>query len=203
MTSIFRVVEPAMVTVSHADGSVGLLARCENPTPDADGLVKADLITIDGQVVESDATFDLRSDLADLAPDQPAVFLKAKHLSPGERLIAFLRAGDGQQNFIGEDLLEDTSRYTCSVWMERGFGQLSLTDSLTNKEVFCLVDDAIGDAIESGYLSAPRRPRASESDWLPQLIDYARESGMLDALDLVGQHTPRAKASAQRAVTPA
>jgi len=63
--------------------------------------------------------------------------------------------------------------FQCSAWFERDRANLTLTTD-DGREVFCLWDDEVTEAIEDGYLPTPRLPRPSDSDWLPCAIEYAR-----------------------------
>lgn len=66
----------------------------------------------------------------------------------------------------------------CHVWFERDRKNLRL-ETVDGDEIFCLWDADVDDAIESGYLSVPRRPRPDDSDWLQPAIDYAQSQGLL------------------------
>ena len=66
---------------------------------------------------------------------------------------------------------------TASTWFERDRAFVGLYDG--DVEIFCLWDEAVGEAIQDGFLTTPRHPRPSDSDWLPCLIDYANSMGLI------------------------
>ena len=45
--------------------------------------------------------------------------------------------------------------------------------------IFDLWDDDVTDAIDSGYLTVPRVPRATDPDWQPHALAFARDTGLL------------------------
>jgi hypothetical protein len=45
--------------------------------------------------------------------------------------------------------------------------------------IFDLWDDDVTDAIDSGYLTVPRVPRATDADWQPHAVAFARDTGRL------------------------
>jgi hypothetical protein len=83
------------------------------------------------------------------------------------------------QDFLKE---LERDRFEASAWFERDRRNLSLTDNVTGDTVVSLWDDDVDEAIESGYLSTPRVPRASDSDWLNPLKAYADEYGLIPSL---------------------
>lgn len=72
--------------------------------------------------------------------------------------------------------------YVCSTWFERDRRHVRL-ERPDGTEVFALWDDDVTQAIEDDYLSTPRVPRASDSDWQPHAVAYAIEYGLIDAED--------------------
>lgn len=68
-------------------------------------------------------------------------------------------------------------KFECSTWFERDRRSLTLTRNGT--EVFSLWDDELDEAIETGFLVPPRKPRPSDADWLQPAIDYAKSQGLL------------------------
>lgn len=98
-------------------------------------------------------------------------------------LCALVREMSAQEDAWDEfrDALED-GRFTANAWFERDRSNLTLTDGLTSRDLVCLWDDDVHEAIESGYLTPPSRPRPNDSDWLEPLLNYARETGALDGL---------------------
>lgn len=74
--------------------------------------------------------------------------------------------------------------YVCSVWFERDRQNISLATP-SGRVIFDLWDDAVSEAIEDGYLSAPRGPLMSsrsandESAWQPHAVEYARSMGLI------------------------
>ena len=68
--------------------------------------------------------------------------------------------------------------YVASVWFERDRAHLSLSTP-GGREIFSLWDDDVAEEIDSGYLTTPRHPRPSESDWQPHLVAYARERDLI------------------------
>lgn len=77
----------------------------------------------------------------------------------------------------------NAGRFEANVWFERDRKHVMLTDLLDGSTVVSLWDEEVDEAIESGYLAVPRRPRPSDADWLPQLLDYARDTGALACSD--------------------
>lgn len=68
--------------------------------------------------------------------------------------------------------------YVVSAWFERDRSSLALSTP-KGREIFRLVDDDLTDAIESGYLPTPRRPRPAEADWQSCAVSYARSMGLI------------------------
>lgn len=68
--------------------------------------------------------------------------------------------------------------YVCDTWFERDRAHIRLTTP-RGREVFSLWDEAVFEAIEDGFLSVPSRPRASDEDWQPHAVAYARERGLI------------------------
>jgi hypothetical protein len=79
------------------------------------------------------------------------------------------------ESAYGPEETEET--FTCSAWFERDRAHLSLERN--GVEVFSLWDDEVSQAIEDGFLQAPKMPRPRDSDWLPCAIDYARAQGLI------------------------
>jgi hypothetical protein len=68
--------------------------------------------------------------------------------------------------------------YVPNVWFERDRMNVRL-ETPSGRVIFDLWDEDVSDAIDSGYLSTPRRPRPSELDWQPHLVSYAKKLGLL------------------------
>lgn len=68
--------------------------------------------------------------------------------------------------------------YVASVWFERDRANVSLSTP-EGREIFSLWDDDVHQAIEDGFLSTPRFPHPSETDWQPHLVAYACEQGLI------------------------
>lgn len=68
--------------------------------------------------------------------------------------------------------------YVCSTWFERDRKMVSLATP-NGRVIFELWDDQVDDAVESGYLPTPRRPRPTDADWQPCAVAYARDMGLL------------------------
>ena len=64
------------------------------------------------------------------------------------------------------------------TWFERDRAMVSLEDDDGN-EIFTLWDDEVAEAIEDGFLDTPRKPRPSNADWLPCLVQYAKDQGLI------------------------
>lgn len=77
-------------------------------------------------------------------------------------------------------------RFTANVWFERDRKNVRLVDELTGIELVNLWDDAVVEAIGSGYLVAPKGRIGidDEWDWPAALEDYARDIGLLDGFEL-------------------
>lgn len=73
----------------------------------------------------------------------------------------------------------ERDRYEADAWFERDRKHLRLHDKLLGQDVVSLWDDQVDQAIDDGFLTAPRRPRPSSSDWLRPLLDYAGEGQIL------------------------
>lgn len=76
----------------------------------------------------------------------------------------------------------EKDRFTASTWFERDRANVTLRDEALYCEVFSLWDEEVAEAIESGFLRPPARPRPSDAEWLPQLLDYAQEHGLIRSL---------------------
>lgn len=68
--------------------------------------------------------------------------------------------------------------YVCSTWFERDRKMVSLATP-NGRVIFELWDDQVDEAVESGYLPMPRRPRPTDADWQPCAVAYARDMGHL------------------------
>lgn len=126
-----------------------------------------------------------------MAPDDccwdiPSAALAELRKEPGKRrpaaerltrLAAELASRDPGGPWERFDHALNKSRYEASAWFERDRKSLILTDLLDGREVFALWDEDVDFALDSGYLTSPRRPRPSDADWLSHLIDYAQATG--------------------------
>jgi hypothetical protein len=83
------------------------------------------------------------------------------------------------QRFLSE---LERGRYEADVWFERDRANLSLRDTVMDAAVFSLWDEEVSQAIQNGFITAPRRPRPNDADWLPALLDYATSQGLLKSL---------------------
>ena len=72
------------------------------------------------------------------------------------------------------------SDYVCTTWFERDRANVRL-ETPAGREVFDLWDEAVYEAIESGFLTQPRVPRASDADWQPHAVAYAIDMGLIEA----------------------
>ena len=75
------------------------------------------------------------------------------------------------------------NEYIASVWFERDRSYVSLSTP-RGREIFCLWDDNVHQAIEDGFLTTPKlmmssRAQNDEAAWLPHLVNYAREQGLI------------------------
>lgn len=68
--------------------------------------------------------------------------------------------------------------YVCSTWFERDRANIRL-ETRRGRIVFNLWDEEVREAIEDGYLTAPRAPRPSDADWQPHAVAYARSKGLI------------------------
>lgn len=145
------------------------------------------VMSIAGQVCSDEVEIlEIGSDLADLTIDQRFALRQLNPLdqkSWGSSLLKFFQAADGDALEDVAALINET-RWTSNVWIERDRAQLALTDELTGKEVFQLWDDDFSQAIEDGFLSKPRHPRPSDSDWHQPALDYAESQGLMADLEL-------------------
>lgn len=69
--------------------------------------------------------------------------------------------------------------YECYAWFERDRKNLRL-ETPKGHVVFDLWDDEVSEAIQDGFLKAPRTPRPSSEDWQPCAVEYAREVGLIE-----------------------
>ncbi len=67
--------------------------------------------------------------------------------------------------------------YVCSTWFERDRQHVRL-GTPKGRVVFDLWDENVTDAVESGYLTVPRVPRATDADWQPHAVAYAKATGL-------------------------
>ncbi len=72
--------------------------------------------------------------------------------------------------------------YVCSTWFERDRRHISL-QTPNGRTVFELWDEAVDEAIEDGFLRAPRVPRPSDADWQPHAVQYALDKGLIKSND--------------------
>ncbi len=70
------------------------------------------------------------------------------------------------------------SDYLCYTWFERDRKNVRL-ETIKGREIFDLWDDEVDRAVEDGFLTIPRGPRASNADWQPHAVAYAREKGLI------------------------
>lgn len=68
--------------------------------------------------------------------------------------------------------------FVCVTWFERDRQNVRL-ETPRGKLIFNLWDDRVTDAIESGLLTVPQRPRPNDTDWQPHAVAYARDIGLL------------------------
>lgn len=68
--------------------------------------------------------------------------------------------------------------FVCVTWFERDRQNVRL-ETPRGKLIFDLWDDQVTDAIESGLLTVPQRPRPNDTDWQPHAVAYARDIGLL------------------------
>ena len=68
--------------------------------------------------------------------------------------------------------------YLCTTWFERDRAHIALATP-RGRIAFELWDEAVLDAIESGYLKPPCVPRPSDRDWQPAAVQYAVDMGLI------------------------
>lgn len=68
--------------------------------------------------------------------------------------------------------------YVCVTWFERDRQNVRL-ETPRGRVVFDLWDEAVDDAIDSGYLTVPRIPRPNDAAWQPHAVAYARAMGLV------------------------
>ena len=68
--------------------------------------------------------------------------------------------------------------YVCFTWFERDRQNIRL-ETPNGRVVFDLWDNDVNEALESGYLTSPRRPRPSDSDWQPHAVEYAHSLNLV------------------------
>lgn len=65
----------------------------------------------------------------------------------------------------------------CFTWFERDRQQVGLRTP-GGYEVFCLIDDAVTQAVEDGFLTTPKfAARAKDSEWHLHAVSYAISQG--------------------------
>lgn len=68
--------------------------------------------------------------------------------------------------------------YVCHTWFERDRAHIRL-ETPKGRVVFELWDEQVCEAIEDGFLTAPRCPRPSDDDWQPHAVQYAVHQGLI------------------------
>ena len=68
--------------------------------------------------------------------------------------------------------------YVCVTWFERDRRNVRL-ETPRGRVIFDLWDEAVTGAVDSGYLTVPRVPRATDADWQPHAVAYARDTGRI------------------------
>ena len=68
--------------------------------------------------------------------------------------------------------------YVCVTWFERDRQNVRL-ETHRGRVIFDLWDEAVTDAVDSGYLTVPRIPRPNDADWQPNALAYARDNGLI------------------------
>ncbi len=68
--------------------------------------------------------------------------------------------------------------YVCVTWFERDRQNVRL-ETPRGRVIFDLWDEEVTDAIDSGCLTVPRTPRATDADWQPHAVAYARDTGRI------------------------
>jgi hypothetical protein len=80
---------------------------------------------------------------------------------------------------VGRPFLKTpASAYVCQVWFERDRSNIRL-ESPNGRVIFDLWDEAVEAAITDGFLTPPRRPRATSADWQPAAVQFAVDTGLL------------------------
>ena len=62
--------------------------------------------------------------------------------------------------------------YVCFTWFERDRANIRL-ETPNGRDAFDLWDDDVSQAVEDGFLTTLRHPRASSTDWQPHAVRYA------------------------------
>jgi hypothetical protein len=70
------------------------------------------------------------------------------------------------------------NHYVCTTWFERDRKHIRL-ETPKGRLVFDLWDEAVSEAIEDGFLSAPRHPRPGDEDWQPCAVAYAKSQRLI------------------------
>jgi len=69
-------------------------------------------------------------------------------------------------------------QHVCVTWLERDRQNVRL-ETPRGRVIFDLWDDDVTDAIDSGYLTVPRVPRATDADWRSHAVAFAWDTGGL------------------------
>lgn len=73
----------------------------------------------------------------------------------------------------------EDAEYEVEVWFERDRKHLALSHPDRKRPIVDLWDEAVDDAIESGYLTPPRHPRPTDEMWRAPLVEFARSQGLI------------------------
>lgn len=68
--------------------------------------------------------------------------------------------------------------YVCVTWFERDRQNVRL-ETPSGRAIFDLWDEEVLDAVDSGCLTVPRVPRATDADWQHHAVAYARNTGRI------------------------
>lgn len=92
----------------------------------------------------------------------------------------------------------ERDRFEPNAWFERDRRSLTLTDNVTGDTLVELWDEDVDDAIADGFLTWPKCPRPTDSDWLAPLVAYAKHQDLIPSLradvSAPGTDRPRSRA---------
>lgn len=187
LKNVFRYMGDQPRIDPERDLEITVLARVKDPAVNlCDPRTKSVSVTLLNLAGDPLRDVDVdASDLSDLPQKQRKIVQKAwgQTTGIGKAIVDFLQVDDGAVREL-RLAIAGSDRYEASSWFERDRASLTLRDKLVGAQVITLWDTDVHDAIDSGYLTAPRHPRPTDKAWVEPLLAYAHGTGQLAAFDL-------------------